>query len=32
MKQNKLIKSDENGWYYSITEKGLDYLQEHFKD
>lgn len=32
MKQRKLIKSDENGWYYSITEKGLDYLQEHYED
>ena len=31
MKDEDLISSPKNGWYYSITKKGLDYLEEHSK-
>lgn len=29
LKKEELITSDENGSYYSITSKGLDYLKNH---
>lgn len=32
MKQEKLVNSDKNEWYFSITHKGLDYLKEHAKE
>ncbi|WP_294318412.1 hypothetical protein [uncultured Chryseobacterium sp.] len=32
MKQERLIDSDKNEWYFSITQKGLDYLKEHAEE
>ncbi|WP_299883578.1 hypothetical protein [uncultured Lacinutrix sp.] len=29
MKNEKLILSDNNNWYFHITENGLDYLNEN---
>jgi DNA-binding PadR family transcriptional regulator len=29
MKSEGLITSSENDWYYSITEKGIKYLEEN---
>ena len=28
MEKEEIINSDENGWFYSITEKGLDFLEK----
>ena len=32
MKNDKLIFSPENGWYYSITQKGLDFLDKNSEE
>ncbi|WP_452221618.1 hypothetical protein [Lacinutrix salivirga] len=29
MQKEELISSDDSNWYYSITNKGLDYLQQN---
>ncbi|CAI9680499.1 MULTISPECIES: hypothetical protein [Elizabethkingia] len=31
LKMEGLITSNENNWYFSITQKGLDYLAVHSK-
>jgi DNA-binding PadR family transcriptional regulator len=32
MKKDEIITSDKNGWYYSITEKGLDFLEKNSQE
>ena len=32
MKKEQLITSDNDDWFYSITEKGLEYLAQHSEE